>query len=127
MMFDEEGFGLHFEMPNYPNYGQLEDYDTALQAALDKHAEQTDIQYAGVVVSAAAAAGLIENWHSLHNAVPLTNLRGLDGQAVLWASTQVRAYMQTLKMLDPKAWRAWCGMPVEIETEPETEFPRLRP
>lgn len=117
MNYDAPEFGLHFELPEHPTYGQLEDYDTALQAALAQRAEQTDIQYAGTVVRAAASSGLIQNWQSTLNAVPLTQTRSLDGLAVLWACTQIRVYIQTLKALDPKAWRALCAMPVATERE----------
>jgi hypothetical protein len=113
-------FGVSFELPDRPTYGQIEDYDRALQVALEKQVEQTDIQYAGTVLRAATESGLIQNWQTVISGVPLSHTRSLDGLAVLWACTQIRWYIQTLKALDPKAWRALCATPAAIEAETGT-------
>jgi hypothetical protein len=116
-----------FELPDRPTYGQLEDYDTTLQAGIKQKAEQTDMQYAGLVVKSAAAAGLIENWQpALHPGVPLTNLRGQDGAIVLWASEEIRAYVKQVKALDPKPWPPSSATSETSETSAETEH-ALRP
>lgn len=126
MICEHEALGK-FELPDRPTYGQLEDYDTTLQAGLKQKAEQTDMQYAGLVVKSAAAAGLIENWQpALQPGVPLTNLRGQDGAIVLWASEQIRAYIKRLKTLDPKAWPTSSATPATSATSTEIEHV-LRP
>jgi hypothetical protein len=111
-----------FDLPDRPTYGQLEDYDTDLQASLAKRAEQTDLQYAGAIVHAAAVAGLIGDWQPAANSgVPLTNLRGQDGPAVVWASGEIRAYIRRIKSPDPKAWLPSSGMPAMSATSAASE------
>lgn len=116
MLYKEETLGASFELPVDPDFGQIDQFDTKLQAAFGSQAEMTDAQYSGALVKTAAEVGLIQKWECVTRpGVPLSNLAKQDGRVIAWAGLVLRGYLRQVKTVDPKACGPW--LPMREETE----------
>ena len=112
MIFKNESIGASFELPDAPDFEQIDKYDAALQAAFAEKKDMTDAQYDGLRVRVATECALIKNWQSTaRDSVPLTTLERQDARAIIWAGEVIGLYVRRLKMLDPKSLAPWSPTP----------------
>ena len=116
MQFRNDELGATFEVPDDPDFDQIDKFDAALQAAFGSKSEMTDAQYTGLHLRIASEVGLIRNWQSTTRpGVPLSNIAKQDGRVVIWAGTAIRQFIRQIKVVDPKSCEPWS--PTRVETE----------
>jgi hypothetical protein len=112
MKFKNSDIDASFELPDDPDFEQIDKFDSAMQTAFAEKKEMTDAQYDGLRVRVATDCALIKNWQSAtRDSVPLTTLERQDARAIIWAGEVIGLYVRRLKILDPKSLGPLSPMP----------------